>query len=101
MDSGLCLIEEVARREANERRRAMAGERAPEVKCVICGNPVQDPVLGLHSGVGDRDWPDDALCDGCWEVKSRLDGFLNHKAGIKLVMRKILEKIETRKGWPA
>lgn len=47
------------------------------VQCKICGS--------------DRALSGTKLCDGCWEVESRLTGFLRHPNAVKLVCEELAD----------
>jgi hypothetical protein len=53
--------------------------------CKICGKDVPDSFR-------------DNLCDGCWEVITRIDNFLRLKKGRKLIIKKLKEmKVKWKK----
>jgi len=50
----------------------MVGGKDMERKCKICGIELPDSFV-------------DNLCDGCWEVWHRFEGFIQHEKGRKFV----------------
>lgn len=53
------------------------------VPCKICGNPT------LNTGT--------ELCNGCWEVQSRIDDYLRHPKGYDDVVARVVKARLTKK----